>query len=69
MKSHKRAYINIPLPVELVNQIDDVTKMAGLGYKTKSEFVKEAVREKILELYNLRSLKKLTKTITNSLKT
>ncbi len=45
-----RRYTNIPLPDELAEQIDDVIKTAELGYKTKSEFVKEAVRERLIEL-------------------
>lgn len=53
-----RKYINIPLPVELANQIDNVIKISQLGYKTKSEFVKEAVREKLIELSKLNGFKK-----------
>lgn len=53
-----RKYTNIPLPDELADQIDNVIKETILGYKTKSEFVKEAVREKLLRLINLKILKK-----------
>ena len=45
-----RRYTNIPLPDELAKQIDSVIKTAELGYKTKSEFVKESVRERLIEL-------------------
>lgn len=53
-----RRYTNIPLPDELANQIDRIIQKQGLGYKTKSEFVKEAVREKLIELRRLEGLKK-----------
>lgn len=53
-----RRYTNIALPDELAKQIDNVIKTAELGYKTKSEFVKEAVREKLIELSKFGTLKK-----------
>ena len=37
-------YTNIALPKELSDRIDKVIKHSDLGYKTKGEFVKEAVR-------------------------
>jgi len=56
-KTEQQEYINIPLPIGLAKEIDDIIKEGEYGYKTKSEFVKEAVREKLRELINLRSLK------------
>ncbi len=53
-----KRYTNIPLPEELANQIEIVIKTFEFGYKTKSEFVKEAVREKLIALINLKSFKK-----------
>lgn len=53
-----RKYTNIPLPDELADQIGNIIKKTILGYKTKSEFVKEAVREKLLKLITLKVLKK-----------
>lgn len=52
-----KRYTNIPLPNELVKQIDNEIKNGECGYKTKSEFVKEAVREKLRELTKLKALK------------
>ena len=37
-------YKNIALPEDLVDRIDKVIKKSKLGYKTRGEFVKEAVR-------------------------
>ena len=48
-----RRYTNIPLPDELAKQIENVINLAEFGYKTKSEFVKEAVREKLIALSTL----------------
>jgi len=53
-----RRYTNIPLPDELAKQIENVINTAKLGYKTKSEFVKEAVRERLIELGTFRGFKK-----------
>lgn len=53
-----RRYTNIPLPDELAEQIDGVIETAELGYKTKSEFVKDAVRERLIELGKFKTFKK-----------
>ena len=39
-----RKYKNIALPNELINKIDSIIKHSKLGYKTRAEFVKEAIR-------------------------
>jgi len=46
------------LPDDLAKQIENVIKIAELGYKTKSEFVKEAIRERLIELDEFRGFKK-----------
>ena len=56
-----KRYTNIPLPDELAKQIDHLIKTGDDGYRTKSEFVKEAVRQKISDLINLKALKIETK--------
>lgn len=57
----RKKYTNIPLPDELAKQIDDVIKTAELGYKTKSEFIKEAVRERLIELGEFKGFGKKSK--------
>ena len=57
-KNKQQEYINIPLPDELAKQIENVINTAELGYKTKSEFVKEAVRERLIELGEFKGFKK-----------
>lgn len=54
----RKKYTNIPLPDELAEQIERVINTADFGYKTKSEFIKEAVREKLIELSKLEGFKK-----------
>lgn len=54
----RRRYVNIPLPEELTKEIEKIIKKGKLGYKTKSEFVKEAVREKIIEFDKIEISKK-----------
>lgn len=43
-------YKNIALPNDLVERIDSVIKKSKMGYKTRGEFVKEAVRSLLKEL-------------------
>lgn len=49
--TRRYGYVNIPLPKELVEQIEKIMKIGKYGYKTRAEFVKEAVREKLRGLY------------------
>ncbi len=37
-------YKNIALPNDLVEKIDNIIKKSNLGYKSRGEFTKEAVR-------------------------
>ncbi len=50
----KKWYVNISLPGELAKRIESIINQNKLGYKTKSEFVKEAVREKLIKLDSLK---------------
>lgn len=54
----RKRYTNIPLPEELARQIDKVITLADFGYKTKSEFVKEAVREKLIQISKFEGIRK-----------
>jgi len=40
-------YITVRLPKELIEEIDEIIKDRKKGYKTRAEFVKEAVRDKL----------------------
>jgi metal-responsive CopG/Arc/MetJ family transcriptional regulator len=51
-------YTNVALPDELVHQIDLIVKESGLGYTSRGEIVKEAVRKFLKENAEYRQLKK-----------
>ena len=43
-------YRNIALPSDLIERIDSVIKNSKMGYKSRGELVKEAVRNLLKEL-------------------
>ncbi|MFH1683095.1 MAG: ribbon-helix-helix domain-containing protein [Candidatus Woesearchaeota archaeon] len=45
-------YKNIALPSDLIERIDIIIQSSKLGYKTRGEFVKEAVRNLLKDLNN-----------------
>ena len=55
-KRNADGYATVRIPVELANEIDGIVKSGILGYKTRSQLVKDAVRQKI-ELLRYNSLK------------
>jgi metal-responsive CopG/Arc/MetJ family transcriptional regulator len=58
-KKNADGYATVRIPVELAHEIDEIVKSGVLGYKTRSELVKDAVRQKIelLRYNNLKSSK------------
>jgi len=55
-KKNIDGYATVRIPVELAHEIDEIVKLGVLGYKTRSELVKDAVRQKI-ELLRYSNLK------------
>ncbi|MBU0930076.1 MAG: ribbon-helix-helix domain-containing protein [Nanoarchaeota archaeon] len=53
-----KRYVNIALPEDLARQIDRIIKEAEMGYKTKGEFVKDAVRSLLKDMARHEDLKK-----------
>lgn len=49
-----RRYTNIALPDDLIERIDKIIKDSDLGYKSRGEFVKEAVRKLLISLVKLK---------------
>tara|TARA_Y100000034_G_C6810869_1_gene364391 strand:+ start:276 stop:422 length:147 start_codon:yes stop_codon:yes gene_type:complete len=43
----RKNYINVSIPSELVELIDSTWKKSKKGYRSRAEFLIEAVREKI----------------------
>ena len=45
-----KRYVNVKLPVELADEIDRVVEKKLLGYRSRAEFVSEAVRDKLVQV-------------------
>jgi len=43
-------YVTVKIPTELANEIDNILDTGKRGYKTRAEFVKEAVRIRLDEV-------------------
>ena len=46
-------YTTVRLPKELMEEIDDIIKRGMRGYKSRAEFIKEAIRRRFEELESL----------------
>ncbi len=46
----KRPWKTVQLPGDLIRQVDKIAATPGLGYTSRSEFIKEAIRLRIKEL-------------------
>ncbi len=51
-------YTNVALPEDLINEIDKVVKESGLGYTSRGEIVKEAVRTFLKSSAEYKNIKK-----------
>lgn len=43
----RKNYVNVSVPSELVYSIDKIWKKSKKGYRSRAEFILEAIREKI----------------------
>lgn len=43
-------YISVKIPKELMDEVDRIVSAGILGYKSRMEFIKDAVRDKVLRL-------------------
>lgn len=50
---NKRRWKTIQLPEELLGRVDDVVAAPELGYTSRAEFIKEAVRLRVEAMENL----------------
>ena len=50
---NKRRWKTVQLPEELLQRVDDVVAAAELGYTSRAEFIKEAVRLRVEAMENL----------------
>jgi len=51
-------YTNVALLEELIHEIDRLVKESGLGYTSRGEIVKEAVRRFLKELAEYKQIKR-----------
>ncbi len=49
----KQPYSYVGIPKELYDEIERLITNKGLGYRSVAEFVRDAVREKILEILSI----------------
>ena len=45
-----KQYVNVKIPVELADEVDKIINKKLLGYRSRAEFVAEAVRDKLLRV-------------------
>ncbi len=43
-------YVSVKIPKELMDEIDKIVSTGTLGYRSRIEFIKDAVRDKLLRL-------------------
>lgn len=43
----RKSYVNVSIPSELINEIDEIWKKSKKGYRSRAEFILEAIRNKI----------------------
>jgi len=48
--SMPKRYVNVKLPVELGDEVDKFLEKKFLGYRSRAEFVAEAVRDKLIQV-------------------
>jgi metal-responsive CopG/Arc/MetJ family transcriptional regulator len=49
-KAKRPRWKTIQLPEELLNRVDELVEKAELGYTSRSEFIKEAVRLRVEDI-------------------
>jgi metal-responsive CopG/Arc/MetJ family transcriptional regulator len=45
-----KRYFNVKLPIELGDEVDKILEKKLLGYRSRAEFVAEAVRDKLIQI-------------------
>jgi len=43
------AYTQVKIPTELTDEIDTIVSKGTLGYKSRAEFIKDAIRSKLID--------------------
>jgi metal-responsive CopG/Arc/MetJ family transcriptional regulator len=45
-----KQYVNIKIPIELAEEIDNILEKKLLGYRSRAEFTAEAIRDKLIQV-------------------
>ena len=45
-----KQYVNVKIPVEVAGEVDKILDKKLLGYRSRAEFVSEAVRDKLIQV-------------------
>jgi hypothetical protein len=45
-----KQYVNVKIPVELATEVDKILEKKLLGYRSRAEFVAEAVGDKLIQV-------------------
>ena len=45
-----KQYVNVKIPIELADEIDKILGKKLLGYRSRAEFVVEAIRDKLIQV-------------------
>jgi metal-responsive CopG/Arc/MetJ family transcriptional regulator len=45
-----KQYVNVKIPVELADEVDKILEKKLLGYRSRAEFVAEAIRGKLIQI-------------------
>ena len=45
----RKIYVNVSFPLDLIKEIDKTWKKSKQGYRSRAEFIFQAVREKLKE--------------------
>jgi len=48
-------FVSVSIPVEIIEQIDRVIASKKLGYDSRPEFIKDAVRRRLEEMASMRT--------------
>jgi metal-responsive CopG/Arc/MetJ family transcriptional regulator len=46
----KPKYVNVKIPVALASEVDEIIDSEHLGYRSRAEFISEAIRSMLREL-------------------
>jgi metal-responsive CopG/Arc/MetJ family transcriptional regulator len=50
VENKPKRYVNIKLPEELIQEVDNIIKKGKLGYRSRAEFITEACRDRIMKI-------------------